>query len=142
MWQLSDRFASDDNLAGWFRVADNPESFTPYDFEAKRTVIYNRNTQSALLQQVDANRFVSWTTGYYYFPEQSLEAILYRLSHVYGVQFTVKSEALNHRTFTGTFYRGQSIKDIIGNYPFVDPDPVCDRRSSRNNIRNLNKNNC
>ncbi len=75
--------------------------------------IYNRNTQSALLQQVDANQFVSWTTGYYYFPEQSLEAILYRLSHVYGVQFTVKSEALNRRTFTGTFYRGQSIKDIL-----------------------------
>lgn len=75
--------------------------------------IYNRNTQSTLLQQVDANQFVSWTTGYYYFPEQSLEAILYRLSHVYGVQFTVKSKALNHRTFTGTFYRGQSIKDIL-----------------------------
>lgn len=53
------------------------------------------------------------TTGYYYFPEQSLEAILYRLSHVYGVQFTVKSEALKRRTFTGTFYRGQSIKDIM-----------------------------
>ena len=43
----------------------------------------------------------------------SLEAILYRLSHVYGVQFTVKSEALKRRTFTGTFYRGQSIKDIM-----------------------------
>jgi len=74
--------------------------------------VYNKKTQSALLQ-VDANRFVSWTTGYYYFPEQSLDAILYRLSHVYGVQFTVKSEALNRRTFTGTFYRGQSIKDIM-----------------------------
>ena len=59
------------------------------------------------------NVSASWTTGYYYFPEQSLEAILYRLSHVYGVQFTVKSEALNRRTFTGTFYRGQSIKDIM-----------------------------
>ena len=75
--------------------------------------VYNKRTRSALLQQVDANRFVSWTTGYYYFPEQSLEAILYRLSHVYGVQFTVKSEALKRRTFTGTFYRGQSIKDIM-----------------------------
>ena len=75
--------------------------------------VYNKRTRSALLQQVDANRFVSWTTGYYYFPEQSLEAILYRLSHVYGVQFTVKSDALTRRTFTGTFYRGQSIKDIM-----------------------------
>lgn len=75
--------------------------------------VYNKKTQSARLRQVDANRFVSWTTGYYYFPEQSLDMILYRLSHVYGVQFTVKSEALNHRRFTGTFYRGQSIKDIM-----------------------------
>lgn len=76
-------------------------------------LIYNRNTRSISLHCVDASQFVAWTTGYYYFPEQSLDAILYRLSHVYGVQFTVKSEALNRRTFTGTFYRGQSIKDIM-----------------------------
>ncbi len=75
--------------------------------------VYNKNTQSVHLQQVDANQFVSWTTGYYYFPKQSLESILYRLSHVYGVQFTVESETLNHRMFTGTFYRGQSIKEIM-----------------------------
>lgn len=75
--------------------------------------IYNKKTQLTILQQVDANQFVSWTTGYYFFPEQSLEAILYRLSHVYGVQFTIESETLSRRTFTGTFYRGQSIKDIM-----------------------------
>lgn len=75
--------------------------------------VYNRNTRHAMVQQVDAKQFTAWTTGYYYFPEQSLEAILYRMSHVYGVQFTVQSEELNQRTFTGTFYRGQSIKDIM-----------------------------
>lgn len=75
--------------------------------------IYNRNTHTTDIKNVDAKQFMSWTTGYYYFPEQSLEAILYRLGHVYGVQFAVRSEALNKRTFTGTFYRGQSIKDIM-----------------------------
>lgn len=75
--------------------------------------IYNRNTHLTDIKKVDAKQFTAWTTGYYYFPEQSLEAMLYRLSHVYGVQFTVESEALNKRTFTGTFYRGQSIKDIM-----------------------------
>lgn len=75
--------------------------------------IYNKNTRSTSLHHVDASQFVAWTTGYYYFPEQSLEAILYRLSHMYGVAFTVKSEALNHRHFSGTFYRGQSLKDIM-----------------------------
>lgn len=75
--------------------------------------IYNKNTRSTSLHHVEASQFVAWTTGYYYFPEQSLDAILYRLSHVYGVTFTVKSEALNHRHFSGTFYRGQSLKDIM-----------------------------
>ena len=75
--------------------------------------IYNRNTHLTDIKKVDAKQFTAWTTGYYYFPEQSLEAMLYRLSHVYGVQFTVESDALNKRTFTGTFYRGQSIKDIM-----------------------------
>ncbi|WP_418821657.1 FecR family protein [Parabacteroides johnsonii] len=76
-------------------------------------LVYNRNTRSTSLHHVDASQFVAWTTGYYYFPEQSLEAILYRLSHVYGVTFTVRSDALNHRYFSGTFYRGQSLKDIM-----------------------------
>ena len=62
---------------------------------------------------MDARQFVSWTSGYYYFHEQSLKAILDRLSHVYGVEFAVSSKTLNKRTFTGTFYRGQSIKDIM-----------------------------
>lgn len=35
--------------------------------------VYNKRTRSALLQQVDANRFVSWTTGYYYFPNKVLK---------------------------------------------------------------------
>lgn len=88
--------------------------------QAKHTIlkpdqqlVYNRNTKHASLQQVDAQQFVSWTSGYYYFSEQSLRSILDRLGHVYGTQFTILSEKLNDRTFTGTFYRGQSLKDIM-----------------------------
>lgn len=76
-------------------------------------LVYNRNTHIGNLLNVDAKQYTSWTTGYYHFPEQTLKAILDRLSHVYGVQFTVLSDALNKRMFTGTFYRGQSIKDIM-----------------------------
>ena len=81
--------------------------------ESNQQFVYNRNTESAILRKVDARQFVSWTSGYYYFHEQSLKAILDRLSHVYGVEFAVSSKTLNKRTFTGTFYRGQSIKDIM-----------------------------
>lgn len=75
--------------------------------------VYNRNSKFAYLQKVDALQFTSWTAGYYYFPEQSLETILERMSHVYGIQFSINSEKLKKKTFTGTFYRGQSIKDIM-----------------------------
>lgn len=85
----------------------------PTILKPNQQFIYNRNTKKSYLQDVDAQQYSSWTSGYYYFPQQSLQAILDRLSHVYGIQFTVNSEALNKRTFTGTFYRGQSIKDIM-----------------------------
>ncbi|WP_293710034.1 FecR domain-containing protein [uncultured Parabacteroides sp.] len=75
--------------------------------------VYNRNRKSVFLNRVDAQQYTSWITGYYYFSEQTLESILDRLSHVYGAQFTIQSKALNKRTFTGTFYRGESIKDIM-----------------------------
>ena len=76
-------------------------------------LIYNRNRHTAAKKQVDADLFVSWTTGYYYFPDQTLQAILYRLGHLYGATFTIRSEALSRRHFTGTFYRGQSLKEIM-----------------------------
>lgn len=75
--------------------------------------ILNRNNLAAKVHQVDPSQFISWISGYYYFPEQRLESILHRLSHVYGVTFAVHSEKLNNTVFTGTFYRGQSIKDIM-----------------------------
>ncbi len=76
-------------------------------------LVYNRNTDKVDVRQVEASQFTAWTTGYYYFPEQRLESILYRLSHVLGVEFTVHSPRLNNTVFTGTFYRGQSIKNIM-----------------------------
>lgn len=76
-------------------------------------LIYNHLSGQARLSKVDASQFTSWTSGYYYFPDQSLRSILCRLSYVYGVEFTVESEGLNRRMFNGTFYRGQSIKDIM-----------------------------
>ena len=81
--------------------------------EPNQQFVYNRNSRLTYRQNVDARQFTSWTTGYYYFHEQSLIAILDRLSHVYGAEFVVTSEVLKKRRFTGTFYRGQSIKDLM-----------------------------
>jgi len=75
--------------------------------------VYNRKTGYFDIKNVDAQKYISWTSGYYYFHDQTLESILYRLSHIYGIKFTIHSDKLKNSVFRGTFYRGQSIKDIM-----------------------------
>jgi len=74
---------------------------------------YNRNNNEAIITNVDASLYTSWVNGYYYFPNQTFQSILSRLSNVYGVKFEIKSEKLKNKKFTGTFYRGQNIQDIL-----------------------------
>jgi len=76
-------------------------------------MVYNRQKGSFKVNEVDAEQFISWTSGYYYFPTQKLETILQRLGHLYGATFEVHSQKLNNTVFNGTFYRGQSLKDIM-----------------------------
>ncbi|MCC8153555.1 MAG: FecR family protein [Tannerellaceae bacterium] len=74
---------------------------------------FNRQSKNAKLTNVDASQYTKWISGYYYFPEQDLQTILSRLSHVYGIRFAIQTNGLGNKKFTGTFYRGQSIKDIL-----------------------------
>lgn len=85
----------------------------PVILKPDQQFVYNRNQSKASVQQVDAKDYIAWTTGYYHFSEQTLEAILHRLSYVYGITFDVQFEKLNQTTFTGTFYRGQSARDLM-----------------------------
>jgi ferric-dicitrate binding protein FerR (iron transport regulator) len=85
----------------------------PVILKPDRQFVYNRNRHTAYVHQVDASDYVAWTTGYYHFSDQTLQAILHRLSYVYGITFDLKSQQLNDAEFTGTFYRGQSAKDLM-----------------------------
>ncbi len=85
----------------------------PVVLEPDQQLIYNRNNQTTQIHHVVAKDYIAWTTGYYYFNEQSLESILHRLSYVYGITFDIKSEKLKNTEFTGTFYRGQSARDLM-----------------------------
>lgn len=75
--------------------------------------VYNKKARVAKIYQVDASLYISWVDGYYYFPDQKLGVILDRLSHLYGITFDIQSPKLQNEKFTGTFYRGQTVKDIL-----------------------------
>lgn len=76
-------------------------------------LVYNRRTQHTAHNNVDASLYTSWVEGYYYFPEQNIEDILERLAPIYGISYEIRSKQLEYKKFTGTFYRGQSIKEIL-----------------------------
>lgn len=76
-------------------------------------IVYNRATHTGRINQVNTRQVTAWTSGYYYFHRQTLDVILGRLEHIYGVHFTIQSEELNKRSFTGTFYKGQSLESIL-----------------------------
>lgn len=87
--------------------------YAPTILKPNQQYIYNRNRGSYDVEQVEASLYTSWISGYYYFRDESLEGILGRLGHIYGIDFRIQSDKLKERKFTGTFYRGQSIKDIL-----------------------------
>ena len=83
------------------------------DLIQNQQLIYDRNTCKLKTQIVDANEYSAWKSGYYHFKETNLVSILNRLGHVYGANFQIETKRLNNYKFTGTFYRGQSLKDLL-----------------------------
>lgn len=77
-------------------------------------LVYDRSSHSVVVSDVDASLYTSWIDGYFYFYDQSLEHILSRVGDLYGMNFDVASETLGSKKFTGTFYRGQSVENILG----------------------------
>lgn len=75
--------------------------------------VYNRQNSRTEILKVKASEYLRWTEGYYYFREQSLKSILDRLSRVYELNFVMKSDALKQKKFTGTFYKGQNIEEVL-----------------------------
>lgn len=87
---------------------------------AKKTILkpdqqftYNKNNKSIAVSEVDASLYTAWINGYYYFSDQDLKLILSKLTDIYGITFEVSSETLINKKFTGTFYRGQSVSNIL-----------------------------
>lgn len=76
-------------------------------------LIYNRNRKTTKIHEVESGDYTSWRNGYYYFSDQDLKSILKRMEPVYGVTFEIQSERIKKQTFTGTFYKGQSPKEIL-----------------------------
>lgn len=76
-------------------------------------LIYYRDNDEITLNNVTANTYANWIKGYYNFDGERLEDIFTKLSELYGLHIIIQNPQLKDKNFRGTFYRGQSIKDIL-----------------------------
>lgn len=76
-------------------------------------LIYTPSLHSVTVADVNARDVVAWVNGYYPFSDSTLDFILGRLSRIYNVRFDLQGPALKKTLFSGTFYKGQSLKDIM-----------------------------
>ena len=66
-----------------------------------------------IANNVNTEFVTSWISGYYHFSEETLKTMLHRLGHIYGVKINTNFKTLDTRKFSGTFYSGQKISDIL-----------------------------
>lgn len=86
---------------------------TAYYLRPNQQLTYIPKSQQVSIANVNGRQATEWVTGYFHFNGEKLEIILNRLNRVYDMNFIVQSEKLKEYTFSGTFYKGQSVKDIL-----------------------------
>lgn len=74
---------------------------------------FNRYAQKVQIQTVDASLADSWVGGDYHFQKEVLPVILQRISLLYDVRFSILSDEIRQKTFTGTICRSQSVAEIL-----------------------------
>ena len=81
--------------------------------QPNQQLVYNKDTRTLKLHKVDAAEYSAWRNGYYRFKEENLRDILERLGSIYGASIHVETTRFDKFQFTGTFYRGQSLKELM-----------------------------
>ena len=74
--------------------------------EPSQRFVYNSADGTTVLEDVDAEEYISWTEGYLLLKDDSVPEILGRIGHYYGVEITC-----SHDEFTGVEVSGKLVLD-------------------------------
>ncbi|MCC8035385.1 MAG: DUF4974 domain-containing protein [Rikenellaceae bacterium] len=92
------------------RFKDIGRSFT---LAPNQQYIYNHTSGTGTLKRVNASSVVSWIDGYYFFRDERLGSIIHQLENMYAIKADMSASKYMDISFTGTFYRGQSVSEIL-----------------------------
>lgn len=75
--------------------------------------IFVKGTKKIDQRTVNTERYIAWKEGWFYFQDESLEAIMQTLARWYDVEVHFQSEETKKLTFTGKFKRYEDLKDVL-----------------------------
>ena len=75
-------------------------------------LVYNRNTSSIVLENIDVNLYISWKDHIYRFSRISFRELCAELERIYEVKISV-SQKLEDITVSGSFEYRQSIEEVL-----------------------------
>jgi transmembrane sensor len=81
--------------------------------EPDQQAVYDPETAGIVVQKVDAAQFVQWTTGKYFFTNQTLDEIMKTLARWYDFNYKYDDEALKMIRFEGGLNKYESIDPIL-----------------------------
>lgn len=108
-----------------FESARERKAMKPSDL-----VTYDRTTERARCEQVDADQFRSWIHGVLRYDAITLPALLRRLAREYDVEIELRTAAFDKKTFRISLTEAQDIDSVMGALGDILPITVerCGRR--------------
>lgn len=84
-----------------------------HQLKAGQMAVYNHESDELLLKMTDDDSGVAWLKGEFRFQDMYMEDIAKRLERKYDVSIVFRNNLMNKRRFTGTFYKNQSIENVL-----------------------------
>lgn len=81
--------------------------------EPDQQAVYDPSSNGIVIQKVDAKQIVQWSTGRYFFNDQSLDEIMKTLSRWYDFNYRYEDESLKMIRFEGGLNKYESIDPIL-----------------------------
>lgn len=76
-------------------------------------ISFTKTSQKISIENVNAESYVTWSTGETRFEHLKMEEITKRLQRAYNVNFVLENEKIKNMNFTGTFRNYESLDQIL-----------------------------
>lgn len=83
-----------------------------FELSPNQQLVYNRQTKSKFIYDIDSYRFIAWKDGKLIFRNEPLEEVLNKISMMFNVDIELQGDELRHYRYRATF-QDESLEEIL-----------------------------